>query len=97
MSNLLSWFLKAVPRLGLVILIVIIGILVAGWLTSLFEKKLMKKSKYQLMSSLQAKAIKLILIMYVILLSVHAAGLSGIAWASTATCPCAGDCAGFYV
>lgn len=78
-------FLKAVPRLGLAILIVVAGIFVAEWLTSLFQKQLRKKSKDQLMSNFLAKAIKLILIICVILLSLHAAGLSGIAGAIMAT------------
>jgi len=78
-------FLKAIPRIGLAIAIVIIGILLTGWLKSLFKRKLKERSHDQLMSNFLAKAIKLILIISIILLALHAAGLSGIAGALVAT------------
>ncbi len=78
-------FLESVPRIGLAIAIVIIGILAAGWLTSLFQKKIKRKSHDLLMSNFLAKAIKLVLIIAVTLLALHAAGLSGIAAALVAT------------
>lgn len=78
-------FLKAVPRIALAILIVIIGILVASWLTSLFQKKIRNKSHDQLMSNFLAKAIRLVLIIGIILLALNTAGLSGIAAAIVAT------------
>ena len=78
-------FLKAIPRIGLAIFIVIAGILIAGWLTSLIQKKIRKRSHDQLMSNFLAKAIKLVLIVCIILLALHAAGLSSIAGALVAT------------
>lgn len=78
-------FLKSIPRIGLAILILIIGILAASWLTSLFQKKISRKSHDPLMSSFLAKAIKLILIVVIFLLALNAAGLSGVAAAITAT------------
>ncbi len=78
-------FLKSVPRLGIAILIVIIGILVANWITNQFQKQVRRKSHDQLMSNFLAKAAKLILIGAVIMLALHAAGLSGIAGAIMAT------------
>ncbi len=78
-------FLEAVPRIALAILIVIIGILVASWLTSLFQKKIRNKSHDQLMSNFLAKAIRLVLIIGIILLALNTAGLSGIAAAIVAT------------
>ncbi len=78
-------FLKSLPRVALAILIVIIGILVAGWVTSLFQKQIRRKSHDQLMSNFLAKAIKLILIVAIIMLALNTAGLSGIAAAIMAT------------
>ena len=78
-------FLKSVPRIGLAIVIVVIGILLAGWVTSILQKKIKQKSHDQLMSNFLAKAIKLVLIIAVILMALHAAGLSGIAGALVAT------------
>ena len=78
-------FLKSVPRIGLAIVIVVIGILLAGWVTSILQKKIKQKSHDQLMSNFLAKAIKLVLIIAVILMALHAAGLSSIAGALVAT------------
>lgn len=78
-------FLKSVPRIGLGIVIVVIGILLAGWVTSILQKKIKQKSHDQLMSNFLAKAIKLVLIIAVILMALHAAGLSSIAGALVAT------------
>jgi small-conductance mechanosensitive channel len=78
-------FLKSVPRLGIAILIVIIGVLVANWITNQFQKQVRIKSHDQLMSNFLAKAAKLVLIGAVIMLALHAAGLSGIAGAIMAT------------
>ena len=78
-------FLKAIPRIGLAILILIIGIIVASWLTNVVRKKLSGKSQDQLMSSFLAKAIKLVLLIAVFLFSLNIAGLSSIAAAIMAT------------
>ncbi len=78
-------FLEAVPRIGLAILILVIGIFIVSWLTSLFQKRVKRKSHDPLMSSFLAKAIKLILIICIFLLALQAAGLSGIAGAILAT------------
>lgn len=78
-------FLKAIPRVALAVVIVIIGVLVSGWLTSLFQKKVRAKSHDQLMSNFLAKAIKLVLIILIFLLALHTAGLSSIAGAIVAT------------
>ncbi len=78
-------FLKSVPRIGLAILILVIGILIVNWLTSLFQKRIKKKSHDPLMSSFLAKAIKMILIVGVFLFTLQVAGLSGIAAGILAT------------
>ena len=78
-------FLEALPRFSLAILIFVVGILVANWITSIFRKKLQLKSHDQLMSSFLAKSIKLVLIIAIFLLALNAAGLKNIAAAIMAT------------
>ncbi len=78
-------FLKAVPRIGLAILILVIGIFIVSWLTSLFQKRVKRKSYDPLMSAFLAKAVKVVLIICVFLFTLQVAGLSGIAGAILAT------------
>jgi small-conductance mechanosensitive channel len=78
-------FLKAVPRIGLAILILVIGILIVSWLTSVFQKRIKTKSHDPLMSTFLAKAIKVVLIICLFLFALQTAGLSGIAAAILAT------------
>lgn len=77
--------LKLLPRIGLAILVLIIGILVAGWITSFFGKRIASKSHDKLMVGFLSKALKLILIVIVFLLALSIAGLSGISAALLAT------------
>jgi small-conductance mechanosensitive channel len=78
-------FLKAVPRIALAILILVIGIFIVSWLTSLFKKRIRQQSEDPLMSIFLAKAVKLVLIICVFLFTLQVAGLSGIAGAILAT------------
>ena len=78
-------FLKAIPRIGLAILILIIGILIASWITSLIKREISSKAHDQLMSGFLAKAVKLVLVIVVFLFSLNVAGLSGVAGAILAT------------
>ena len=78
-------FLKGIPRIGLGIIILIIGLLITGWLTSVIRSKLKSRSHDQLMSGFLAKALKLALSIIIFLLALQAAGLSGIAGAILAT------------
>lgn len=78
-------FLKAVPRIALAILILVAGIIIARWITSVIRDRLKSKSHDQLMSGFLSKAIKIIFIIAIFLLSLNIAGLSGIAAAIMAT------------
>jgi small-conductance mechanosensitive channel len=78
-------FLKAVPRIALAIFILVIGIFIVSWLTSIFKKRIRKQSDDPLMSIFLAKAVKLVLIICVFLFTLQVAGLSGIAGAILAT------------
>ncbi len=59
-------FLYSVPRLGLAILIIIIGIIIAGWLTGLFRKRVTRHSQDALMGDFLSKAVKLVLIICIL-------------------------------
>ncbi len=78
-------FLKMLPRLGLAILILIVGIIISNWLTSFIKNRIRSKSHDALMSGFLAKAIKLVFFVLVFLLTLNIAGLSGIAGAILAT------------
>ena len=78
-------FLKMLPRIGLAVLILVIGILVANWVTSVIKGRIKQKSHDPLMSNFLAKAIKLVFFIVIGLLTLNIAGLSGIAGAILAT------------
>lgn len=78
-------FLKSLPRIGIAILILIVGIIVINWLGKLFKNKIASSSHDQLMSGFLSKAVKLVLFVVLFLLTLHAAGLSSIAGALLAT------------
>lgn len=74
-------FLQSIPRIGLAILIIIIGVIAAGWITGVFKKRVIKHSGDALMGDFLARSVRIILIICILLLALHAAGLSGIAGA----------------
>lgn len=77
--------LKTLPRIALAILLLAAGIMIASWLTRFLQRRLRKRSYDPLMTSFLGKAIRLVLIVVIFLLSLHAAGLSEIAGAILAT------------
>ncbi len=78
-------FLDSIPRIGLAIVIIVIGVIAAGWLTNIFKRRVTRHSHDALMGDFLAKAVKLVLIVCILLLALHSAGLSGIAGAIMAT------------
>jgi small-conductance mechanosensitive channel len=78
-------FLKAIPRIALAILILVIGIIIAGWITSVIRDRLHRRAHDPLMSGFLAKSIKLVLLVAIFLLALNIAGLSSIAAAIMAT------------
>ncbi len=72
-------FAVALPRVALAILIVVGGILLAGWISNLFRTRIARKAHDPLMGRFLSKTIKIALIIVVCMLGLHAAGLSGIA------------------
>lgn len=85
LNNYYHSLLKMLPRIGLALVVLIVGILIANWLTSIIRKKIKSSSQDPLMSGFLGKAIKLILIIVIFLLTLNIAGLSGIAGALLAT------------
>ena len=77
--------LESIPRIGMAILILVIGILIANWLTSLARKQINARSEDKLMSSFLSKAVKLVLIIIVSLLTLNIAGFGKISAALLAT------------
>jgi len=71
-------FLKIMPHIGVAVLILVIGIFIAAWLTSIFKKCIKGKSQDPLIIVFLAKAIKLILIICIFFIALHTAGLSDI-------------------
>ncbi len=78
-------FLRILPRLALAILILVVGILLANWISGLITKRIKRKSHDPLMSGFLGKAINLVLIIAICMLTLNVAGLSGIAGALLAT------------
>ncbi|MGJ8549658.1 mechanosensitive ion channel family protein [Winogradskyella wichelsiae] len=72
-------FLEILPRIALGILVVIIGVLIARFLTNIYKKRILKKAEDPLMARFLAQAIKIIFILIAILLALQVAGLSGVA------------------
>ncbi len=85
LSSYYHIFLKLLPRLALAIFVLVIGILLANWISNLIKEKIRKKSHDPLMSGFLSKAIKLVFIILICLLTLQVAGLSGIAAAILAT------------
>lgn len=71
--------LKVLPRVALGILVIILGVLLAQWLTNFYKHRFQKKSEDPLMARFLAQAIKIVLIIIAIMLALKVAGLDGIA------------------
>lgn len=78
-------FLRLVPRIGVAILVLVVGIIIVNWLTKIIRKKISSSSHDPLMSGFLTNAVKLVLFVALFLLALHIAGLSGIAGALLAT------------
>lgn len=88
-------FLDSVPRIGLAILVITVGVLLAIWIGNLLRRRLEGKAHDPLMGSFLGKAVKLVLIVAVLMLGLHAAGLSGIAGGILATAGASAIVVGF--
>lgn len=78
-------FIDALPRLGLAVLIIVIGVLIANWLTSMFQKRATRRSHDPLIAQFLSRVFKLVMTVIVVMIALQAAGLSGIAGGLLAT------------
>ncbi len=72
-------FIEILPGLGLGILIIVLGVLIASWVGGFFRKRITAKTEDPLMSRFLGKAIKVTLIIIAVMLGLNAAGLGAIA------------------
>ena len=78
-ENYYDAFLNMLPRIALGIMIIVVGFLIAQFITGIYRRRILKKAEDPLMAKFLAQAIKTVLIIITILLALQAAGLSGIA------------------
>lgn len=81
LENYWNNFIELVPRIALGILVVVAGILIAGWVSRIFRSKVLRRANDPLMGQFIANTLKALLIVGVILIGLHTAGLSSIAGA----------------
>ncbi len=78
-------FLRVLPRIGIALVILVVGIFAVNWVVKVIRRKISRSSHDPLMSGFLSKAIKLVFFIALFLLALHVAGLSGIAGALLAT------------
>ncbi len=79
LSRMYEKFLVMLPRLGLALVIFIIGVIITNFLVKFIKEKLKARSKDPLMSGFLGSAIKLVLTLVVFMFSLNIAGLGGVA------------------
>lgn len=87
-SRLNSYYetlLRMMPRIAVAILVFILGIIVVKWIVKIIQRQLKNRSHDPLMSGFLGNAIQMVFIIVLFMLSLHIAGLSGIAGAILAT------------
>lgn len=72
-------FLVVLPRLAMAVLVIVIGILIAGWISRFLRRKLEGRMDDPLMGRFIANMLKFAIIILVIMLGLQTAGLSGVA------------------
>ncbi len=72
-------FIAMLPGIGLGLVIIILGVLVGGWISSFAKSRIGKKTKDPLMSRFLGKAVKIVVIVLASMIALRAAGLGGIA------------------
>ncbi|WP_247232232.1 mechanosensitive ion channel family protein [Telluribacter sp. SYSU D00476] len=78
-------FIAAIPRIGLAILIIVLGFLIAGVIGRFTRSRMEIRTEDPLMSTFVGNTIKTILVVTAIMLALQTAGLSGIAGGILAT------------
>lgn len=80
-TNFYNDFIDQLPGIGIGILIVILGFLIAKWIGQFASRRISAKTHDPLMSKFLGQAIKYILVVFAIMIALRAAGLGGIATA----------------
>lgn len=71
--------LEILPRIALGILVVVLGVLLAQFVTNIYKKRILKRAEDPLMAKFLAQALKLVFIVIAVLLALQVAGLDGVA------------------
>lgn len=79
--NFYNGFIDQLPGIGIGVLIVVLGSLIAKWIGQFARKRISAKTHDPLMSKFLGQAIKYVLIIFAIMVALRAAGLGGIATA----------------
>ena len=74
-------FIDQLPRIGLGLLIIILGVLIGSWVGNFARKRISNHTNDPLMSKFLGKSIKIISLIIAIMLALKTAGLGGIATA----------------
>ncbi len=78
-------FIIILPRLGLALTVMVLGIITVSWLSNLFQNRIASKAHDPLMGRFLGKTIHIVLIIAVCLMALSVAGMSGIAGGLLAT------------
>ncbi len=78
-QNSVSNFIDQLPQIAMGILIVVLGILIAGWIGRFARRRISARTEDPLMSKFLGTAIRYTFIIIAIMLALRAAGLGGIA------------------
>lgn len=77
-KNSVNNFINQLPGIGIGLLIIVIGFLLASWIGKIAQRKMSSKTEDPLMSKFLAKALKYTFIIIVLMLALKAAGLEQI-------------------
>ncbi len=78
-KNAADNFIEQLPQITTGILIIVIGVLIAGWIGRFARKRISERTDDPLMSKFLGTAIKYLVIVITIMLALRAAGLGGVA------------------
>ncbi|MFC4690752.1 mechanosensitive ion channel family protein [Dokdonia genika] len=78
-NNATESFIEQLPQITMGVLIIVLGVLIAGWIGRFARKRISAKTDDPLMSKFLGTAIKYLVIIITIMLALRAAGLAGVA------------------
>lgn len=78
-NNATESFIDQLPQITMGVLIIVLGVLIAGWIGRFARKRISARTDDPLMSKFLGTAIKYLIIIITIMLALRAAGLAGVA------------------